>query len=42
MLKSLTFQNMNTMHGGRKKTELGSEDLKALEAGIPNLQKHIE
>lgn len=30
------------MHGGRKKTELGSEDLKALEAGIPNLQKHIE
>ena len=30
------------MHGGRKKTELGSEDLKTLEAGIPNLQKHIE
>ena len=30
------------MHGGRKKTELGSEDLEALEAGIPNLQKHIE
>ncbi|MDR1730865.1 MAG: formate--tetrahydrofolate ligase [Synergistaceae bacterium] len=30
------------MHGGRKKTELTGEDLKALEAGIPNLQKHIE
>ena len=30
------------MHGERKKTELGSEDLAALEAGIPNLQKHIE
>ncbi len=30
------------MHGGRKKTELAGEDLKALEAGIPNLQKHIE
>ena len=30
------------MHGGRKKTELSGEDLKALEAGIPNLQKHIE
>jgi formate--tetrahydrofolate ligase len=30
------------MHGGRKKTELAGEDLKALEAGIPNLEKHIE
>ncbi|RRD64798.1 formate--tetrahydrofolate ligase [Fretibacterium sp. OH1220_COT-178] len=30
------------MHGGKKKTELTGEDLKALEAGIPNLQKHIE
>ncbi|MDR1048659.1 MAG: formate--tetrahydrofolate ligase, partial [Synergistaceae bacterium] len=30
------------MHGGRKKSELAQEDLKALEAGIPNLEKHIE
>ncbi|MBQ9526246.1 MAG: formate--tetrahydrofolate ligase [Fretibacterium sp.] len=30
------------MHGGLAKTELGKEDLKALAAGIPNLQKHIE
>ena len=30
------------MHGGKKKTELTGEDLKALEAGMPNLQKHIE
>ena len=30
------------MHGGKKKTELGSEDLEALEKGIPNLIKHIE
>ena len=30
------------MHGGRKKTELTGEDLKALEAGMPNLEKHIE
>jgi formate--tetrahydrofolate ligase len=30
------------MHGGRKKTELGVEDLKALEAGMANLEKHIE
>ncbi|MBR1657973.1 MAG: formate--tetrahydrofolate ligase [Synergistaceae bacterium] len=30
------------MHGGRKKTELNTEDLAALEAGIPNLIKHIE
>ena len=30
------------MHGGRKKTELNTEDLPALEAGMPNLLKHIE
>ncbi|MCL2146576.1 MAG: formate--tetrahydrofolate ligase [Synergistaceae bacterium] len=30
------------MHGGRKKTDLGVEDLKALEAGMANLEKHIE
>ena len=30
------------MHGGKKKTELAGEDLKALEAGMPNLEKHIE
>ena len=30
------------MHGGRKKTELTGEDLRALEAGMPNLEKHIE
>jgi formate--tetrahydrofolate ligase len=30
------------MHGGRKKTELGVEDLKALEGGMANLEKHIE
>ena len=30
------------MHGGMPKTDLGREDLKALEAGIPNLEKHIE
>lgn len=30
------------MHGGRKKTELNTEDLCALKAGIPNLIKHIE
>jgi formate--tetrahydrofolate ligase len=30
------------MHGGRKKTELGVEDLQALEAGMTNLEKHIE
>ncbi len=30
------------MHGGKKKTELGTEDLEALEKGIPNLMKHIE
>jgi formate--tetrahydrofolate ligase len=30
------------MHGGRKKTDLGEEDLQALEAGMANLEKHIE
>ncbi len=30
------------MHGGLAKTELAHEDLKALEAGVPNLLKHIE
>ncbi|MBQ7570397.1 MAG: formate--tetrahydrofolate ligase [Synergistaceae bacterium] len=30
------------MHGGKAKSELGTEDLAALAAGIPNLQKHIE
>ena len=30
------------MHGGKKKTELTGEDLSALEAGMPNLEKHIE
>ena len=30
------------MHGGLAKTELAHEDLNALEAGIPNLLKHIE
>ncbi|HPJ21339.1 MAG TPA: formate--tetrahydrofolate ligase, partial [Clostridia bacterium] len=29
-------------HGGAKKEDLGNEDLTALEAGIPNLLKHIE
>lgn len=29
------------MHGGLKKTELAAEDLGALEAGIPNLLRHI-
>ena len=29
------------MHGGRAKTELGEEDLGALEAGIPNLLRHV-
>ncbi len=29
------------MHGGKAKTELGSEDLAALEAGIPNLLRHV-
>ncbi len=30
------------MHGGRKKNELGQEDLEALAQGMPNLEKHIE
>ncbi len=29
------------MHGGVPKTELGSEDLPALEVGIPNLLRHV-
>jgi len=29
------------MHGGRLKTELGTEDLAALEKGLPNLLKHV-
>ncbi len=29
------------MHGGMKKTELGSENLEALEKGLPNLLRHI-
>ncbi len=29
------------MHGGLAKTELGSENLEALEKGIPNLLKHV-
>ncbi|MBR5123813.1 MAG: formate--tetrahydrofolate ligase [Clostridia bacterium] len=29
------------MHGGMAKTELGSENLAALEAGIPNLLRHV-
>jgi formate--tetrahydrofolate ligase len=30
------------MHGGMPKTDLSREDLVALEAGIPNMEKHIE
>jgi formate--tetrahydrofolate ligase len=30
------------MHGGADKKNLGPEDLKALERGLPNLEKHIE
>lgn len=30
------------MHGGKSKSELGSEDLAALEAGLCNLGRHIE
>jgi formate--tetrahydrofolate ligase len=30
------------MHGGLKKTELGQENLEALEKGMTNLEKHIE
>jgi len=29
------------MHGGRAKTELGCEDLAALEKGLPNLLRHV-
>lgn len=29
------------MHGGLPKTELGTEDLSALEKGIPNLMRHV-
>ena len=29
------------MHGGKLKTELGTEDLAALERGLPNLLKHV-
>ncbi len=29
------------MHGGRAKTELGQEDLTALEKGLPNLLRHV-
>ncbi len=29
------------MHGGRAKNELGSEDLEALEKGLPNLLRHV-
>ena len=29
------------MHGGRAKTELGFEDLTALEKGLPNLLRHV-
>lgn len=30
------------MHGGLKKDELTTPNIKALEAGIPNLEKHVE
>lgn len=29
------------MHGGLPKTELGTEDLEALEKGLPNLMRHV-
>ncbi len=29
------------MHGGKAKTELGAEDLAALEKGLPNLLRHV-
>lgn len=29
------------MHGGLAKTDLGKEDLRALEAGLPNLLRHV-
>jgi formate--tetrahydrofolate ligase len=30
------------MHGGVKKEDLKKEDLKALETGMSNLQRHVE
>lgn len=30
------------MHGGMKKDELGTKNVAAVEAGLPNLEKHIE
>lgn len=30
------------MHGGAKKTELASEDINALEKGMPNLLRHVD
>ncbi|MDR2605812.1 MAG: formate--tetrahydrofolate ligase [Oscillospiraceae bacterium] len=30
------------MHGGKPKTELGTEDLDALKKGLPNLLRHVE
>ena len=30
------------MHGGGDKKNLGAEDLRALERGLPNLEKHVE
>ncbi len=30
------------MHGGKSKTELGKEDLVALESGVPNLLRHVK
>jgi formate--tetrahydrofolate ligase len=30
------------MHGGADKKNLGAEDLRALERGLPNLEKHVE
>ncbi len=30
------------LHGGQSKADLATENLKALEAGLPNLDKHIE
>ena len=30
------------LHGGVKKTDLGAENLEALEAGLPNLLRHVE
>src|SRR5947209_16160536 len=36
-----TIRSMN-MHGGVKKEDLKTENLKALEAGMANLQRHVE